>query len=74
MFSKSLGQLEKHAFYLLFILFIIVLVWHGMWGLVDAVQEYLYLGYGIKKIHFNVATLAIVVLIIGLHPEILKKL
>ena len=54
--------------------FILVLFWHGVWGLADNVEHYLQNKYGVKKIYFNAATIILVVLIIGLFPKILEKL
>ena len=74
MVTKSLGQLEEHAYFVLFMAFILVLFWHGVWGLTDNLEQYLQNKYGIKKVYFNAATIMLVVLIIGLFPKILEKL
>lgn len=74
MVVKSLGQLEEHAFFVLFMAFILVLFWHGVWGLTDNLEHYLIDRYGMRKEYFNAATIMLVVLIIGLFPKILEKL
>jgi hypothetical protein len=74
MFPKSLGQLEEHAFSVILIAMILIMLWHATWGIADSFEEYLYRQYGLKKLYFNIGTIIIVVLIIGLNPEILKKL
>ena len=74
MARKSLGQLEEHAYYILFMAFILIIFWHAVWGVTDTIQEYVEKHYNIKPIYFHIGTTGIVVLIIGLHPEILDKL
>jgi hypothetical protein len=74
MFSKSLGQLEANAFSALLIAVIVILLWRGTWGITDSIEEYLYTQYGLKKLYFNIGSIMLVVLIIGLNPAILKKL
>ena len=74
MVVKSLGQLEEHAYFVLFGGLILVLFWHGVWGLTDNLEHYLKDRYGMRKEYFNVATIMLVVLIIGVFPKILEKL
>ena len=71
---KILGRLEEHALFILFMAFILIMLWHGIWGLADNLEHYLQTRYGIKKTHFNIITVFIVVLIIGIYPQILDKL
>ena len=71
---KILGRLEEHALFILFMAFILIMLWHGIWGLADNLEHYLQTRYGLKKTHFNIITVFIVVLIIGLFPQILDKL
>jgi len=74
MVVKSLGQLEEHAYFILFGSVILVLFWHGIWGLADNLEHYLKDRHGIRKEYFNIATVMLVVLIIGVFPKILEKL
>ena len=74
MVLKSLGRLEEHALFVLFMAFILIMLWHGIWGLADNLENYLERTYGFKKVFFNSLTILIVVLIIGMYPEILDKL
>lgn len=71
---KSLGQLEKHAYFVLFVALILVLFWHGTWGLADALEAFLKKHYNIDKLTFNSLTIIFVVLMIGVFPQILQKL
>lgn len=73
MVSKSLGQLEEHAFVVLFMAFIIVLFWHGVWGLADNAESFAVKRLGVKKEIFNAVTIMAVVFIVGLYPQILGK-
>jgi hypothetical protein len=72
--TKSLGQLEKHAFFILFMSTILVLFWHGLWGIADMLGEHLEKRHNIRKLHFHIITIFLVILIIGLFPKILDKL
>ena len=74
MSSKFLGKLEEHAFFILFMAFILIMLWHGIWGLADTLEHYLHERYGVKKIYFNGITILCVVLVIGVYPQILEKL
>ena len=74
MVLKSLGRLEGHALSVLFMAFILVMFWHAIWGLADNLENYLERTYGLKKVFFDSLTILIVVLIIGMYPEILEKL
>lgn len=73
MVLKSLGQLEAHAFFVLFTAFILVLFWHATWGIVDIAEHYALEKFQVKKLTFNVATIMIVVILIGLFPRMLLK-
>ena len=74
MFPKSLGKLEEDAFSVMLIAIIVIMMWRATWGITDSIEEYLYTQYGLKKLYFNIGTIMLVILIIGLNPEILKKL
>ena len=74
MVKESLGQLEEDAFAILAIGTIIMVLWHGVWGFLDEFFDTIRRRYGIKKIYLHVASIALVILIIGLWPAILKKL
>jgi hypothetical protein len=70
---KSLGQLEEHAFYLIFLGTIITLYWHAVWGILDRIEKHLETYHGLPKSYFHILSIILVVLIIGLFPEILQK-
>ena len=74
MFPTRLGKLEEDAFSVLLIAIIVIMMWRATWGITDSIEEYLYTQYGLKKLYFNIGTIMLVILIIGLNPEILKKL
>ena len=71
---KSLGQLEQGDTYIIFMVLIIVLLWHGVWGLVECLETYLHTHYGIKKVYLNLLSILLAILVIGIFPQILKKL
>ena len=74
MVGKSLGQLEEHAFFILFTAFILILFWHAVWGILDKIETVCEARFNITKIQFNILSVLIVILIIGLFPIILQKL
>jgi len=74
MVTKSLGQLEKHAFFIMFMATILVMFWHGVWGIADMLGEHIEKNHNIRKLHFHIVTIFLVILIIGLFPKILDKL
>ena len=71
---KILGRLEEHAFFVLFMSVILIMLWHGIWGLADNLEQYLHERYEVKKLYYNIATVFAVVLVIGLYPQILDRL
>jgi hypothetical protein len=71
---KSLGQLEQGEAYIIFMVLIIVLLWHGVWGLVEDLETYLQAHYGIKKVYLNLLSILLAILVIGIFPKILEKL
>ena len=74
MFGKNLGKLEEHAIFVLFMAIILIMLWHGIWGLLDNLQEYLNKRFAFRPMYFNGITILAVILIIGLYPQILEKL
>lgn len=74
MSSQILGRLEEHALFVLFMAFILIMLWHGIWGLTDNLEHYLHTRYGLKKAYFHIITIIIVILFIGVFPKILEKL
>lgn len=74
MMLPSLGRSEEHAFFILFIGFIIVLFWFGCWEIVNASVEHLHEKYGIAKWKICVIMLLFVILMIGFFPRILQKI
>lgn len=72
--TKSLGQLEKHAYFIVFMGTILVLFWHGVWGITDMLADHVETRHNIRKLHFHIVTVLIVIIVIGLFPKILNKL
>jgi hypothetical protein len=67
-------RLEEHAFFILFIAFVLMVFWHSVWQLLDEFTEFLNKKYGIRKISVNLVFLLIVFLLIGMFPQILQKI
>lgn len=67
-------RLEEHAFFILFIAFVLMASWYAVWGLLDEFTSYLHKRYGIRKRDIYLVFLLIVVLLIGIFPQILKKI
>jgi hypothetical protein len=74
MLTKSLGQLEEHAAFIMFMATIAILYTHAVWGLADKFEEHIGTNHNIQKIHFHIFTLIVVTLIIGICPRILVRL
>ena len=73
--ARSLSiKMEEHAFFILFIAFIIVVFWYAVWELLDEFVEYLNRKYGVKNTHTNIVILLLVILIIGFFPQVLNKI
>ena len=77
MMGISLGRitkLEEHAFFVLFIGILLIMFWHAIWELLNEVTEYLHTKRGLKKWQIYMLSLLIVLLMIGIFPQILEKL
>jgi len=67
-------KLEEHAFFILFIAFIAMVFWHATWELLTELTDHLNRIYGIKKRDVYIISLVIVILFIGIFPQILQKI
>ena len=65
--------MEEQAFYLIFLGTIITLYWHSVWGILDGIEKHIEKHHGIPKTYFHVLGVILVILIIGLFPEVLRK-
>jgi hypothetical protein len=74
MVRQSLGNLEEHVYYILFISILVVIFWFCVWELVTEVAEYIHRRYYIPKWKISMIGLIIVILCIELFPQILKKI
>ena len=67
-------KLEEHAFFILFIAFVLMVFWHAVWELLGELTDHLNKTYGIKKRDVYLISLLLVMLLIGIFPQILEKL
>lgn len=67
-------KLEEHAFFILFIAVILMVFWHAVWELLGELTDYINKEYGIKKRDVYIISLMIVMLLIGIFPQILQKI
>ena len=74
MFGRSLGRLEEHAFFVLFVAFVLIVFWHAVWELLTELTDHLNKHHGIPKWKIYTGSLILVILIIGVFPEILEKI
>ena len=75
--ANSLGtniRLEEHAFFIVFISIILVIFWYAVWGFLDEFTEQLNKKYGIRKTTIYFTFLLMVMLLIGIFPQILQKI
>lgn len=74
MARRSLGDIEEHAFYTIFMGILIVMFWYTVWELMTELVQYIHYRYYIPKWKIYVCGLLSVVLLIDIFPQILKKL
>jgi len=74
MLTKSLGQLEERAAFIIFMASIALFFSHGLWGLTDKLEAHLEQRHNINRLHFNVFTILFVIIIIGIFPKILDRI
>ena len=74
MFGGSLGRMEEHAFFILFVAFILIVFWHAIWELLTEFTDTIHKRHGIQKWKIYILSLIGVLLIIGVFPQILKKI
>jgi hypothetical protein len=67
-------RLEEHAFFIVFMALILMIFWHAVWELLTEATEYLSVKYGVKKRTIYLLSVLGVLLLIGIFPQILKKL
>jgi hypothetical protein len=48
--------------------------WHAVWELLGELTDYINKEYGIKKRDVYIISLMIVILLVGIFPQILEKL
>jgi len=70
---KNIGQLEEHALFLLFMITVIVVYWHAVWGILDKIESYVVFHTNMSKADYHIMTILLVILIIGIFPKILQK-
>jgi hypothetical protein len=74
MFGGSLGRIEEHAFFIIFVAFILIVFWYAVWELLTEFIDTIHKQYGIKKWKIHMLALIGVFFIIGGCPQILKKI
>ena len=67
-------RLEEHAFFVIFIAFLLMVFWHAVWELLSELTDYLHKRYGIKKRDIYLISLLLILLLAGIFPQILQKL
>jgi succinate dehydrogenase hydrophobic anchor subunit len=72
--SRSLGDMENHAFFVLFVGFVLIVFWHAIWELLTELTDTIYKRHGVAKWKVYVGSLIFVILFIGVYPEILDKI
>jgi hypothetical protein len=74
MVRQSLGNMESHPFYILFISFLVIVFWYAVYELVTETVDYIHYKYGIKKWKICSAMIIAVVLLIRFHPTFLERI
>jgi succinate dehydrogenase hydrophobic anchor subunit len=71
---KSLGQIEEHAFFILFLGILIIIFWHAVWELLEVIVGEINKRHGIPKWKLYVASIVMVILFIGVYPRLLERI
>ena len=74
MAQETLGRLENHTFYILFICILVIIFWQSVWELVADFVIFVEHRYGIKRWKVYSALLIMVILLIEFHPIFLDKI
>ena len=69
-----LGRLEEHAFFIIFISFVLMLFWHAVWELLSELASNIEVRYGVKKWKIHMISVLLVILLIGFFPQILERI
>ena len=69
----SFVALEKHAFFLLFLGFVLILFWIAVWGLVEEWLEEFRMRNGWTKKEVYSALLLSVIAIFAMYPRLLQR-
>jgi len=72
--AQSLGQIENHAFFVLFIAVILIIFWHAVWELLTEIAETIHRRHGVPKWKIYMGSIVMVILFIGVYPQILEKI
>ena len=74
MARRSLGDLEQHAFYILFVGILVVLFWFAIWELMTELVNYVHYRYYIPKWKVYMCLLLAVILCVDIFPQLLEKI
>ena len=74
MFPGSLGRLEEHAFFIIFVAVLLIIFWHAVWELLTELTNHIHAQHGIPKWKIYSVSLLGFILIVGIFPQILKKI
>lgn len=74
MFGVTLGRTEEHAFFILFIAVVLIIFWYAVWELLTELTNHINTRHGIEKWKIYTLSLTGVLLLIGIFPQILKKI
>ena len=72
--AQSLGDMENHAFFVLFIAVILIIFWHAVWELLTELTETIHRRHGVPKWKVYMGSVVMVILFIGVYPQILEKI
>jgi hypothetical protein len=67
-------RLEEHAAFILFMGFVLILFWYALWCLLEEITETIHKKYQIRKTNIYLIYLLLVVLFVGMFPQILQKI
>jgi len=71
---SALGKMENHSIFILFLGCVLIIFWHAVWELVEEFTTYLSYRLNVPKRNIYIFEVVLVILLIELFPQILKKI
>jgi len=70
----SIVELEKHAVFIIFLAFVLVIFWASSWHVFDEFVMYVHRRYQITKLNIYLYSLLFVFAFFAIYPKLLERL